>query len=72
MIELERQSHELHFEPTLHQLVDPNMVTVYRNSAEGAGRLLVDSRPKDCHYHHKSNHTYAAISTCDGNLVNEK
>lgn len=66
-IELDDDKHDLDFHPTVHQLVGHHFTTVYRN-ADGSGRLQIGTMPDNCHYHHKSNHTFASASTCDGHI----
>lgn len=68
MIDVESEAHDLDFYSVTDHLISPHVVTVYRHG-DRPGRLHVDEKPADCHFHHKSNHTYAAVSTCDGNLV---
>lgn len=58
----------LTLEPTIQTLVSPHLKTVYRD-ARGGGRLDIGRTPISCHYHHKSEEVYAAISNCDRNLV---
>ncbi|CAG9534903.1 unnamed protein product [Cercopithifilaria johnstoni] len=57
----------LTLEPSIQLLVSPYLKTVFRN-AHGGGKLDVGQVPKSCHYHHKSEEVYAAVSNCDGNL----
>ncbi|VDK74613.1 unnamed protein product [Litomosoides sigmodontis] len=57
----------LTLEPTIQRLVSPHLKTVYRY-AQGGGRLDIGRTPTSCHYHHKSEDVYAAISNCDRNL----
>uniref|UniRef100_A0A914VWV6 Peptidase M12B propeptide domain-containing protein n=1 Tax=Plectus sambesii TaxID=2011161 RepID=A0A914VWV6_9BILA len=68
VIDLERQLHELDFYSVTDDLISREMITVYRHGDDDRGDLRVDEKPTDCHFHHKSNQTYAAVSTCDGNL----
>jgi hypothetical protein len=68
LIDVENEAHELLFYSVTDELISPTMITVYRHGDDG-GQLRVGEKPTDCHFHHKSNQTYAAMSTCDGNLV---
>ncbi len=76
IIELEEGDGALHleFHPSSRELVAPRGVTVVeRNRPDGGGKLIVHTDWPDrhnCHFQHTSNnHTYAAVSNCDQNLV---
>uniref|UniRef100_A0A914CK41 Peptidase M12B domain-containing protein n=1 Tax=Acrobeloides nanus TaxID=290746 RepID=A0A914CK41_9BILA len=45
------------------------VAVVHRDRAEGGGKLeFIERQVDDCHFHHISNETYAAVSNCDGNV----
>ncbi len=56
------------FSPSTELLAAQHLAVIYRGRG-GGGRLAMDERPKSCHYRHVSNDSYAAVSTCDGQLV---
>ncbi|VDK39943.1 unnamed protein product [Gongylonema pulchrum] len=58
----------LTLEPSIQSLVSPHLTTVFRNE-HGGGTLEVGRIPTSCHYQHRSPEVYAAISSCDGNIV---
>ncbi|PAV62373.1 hypothetical protein WR25_23881 [Diploscapter pachys] len=61
------KEYDLDLKPTLQQLVHPAMTVVHRDEKNG-GKLIVDEQPNNCHFHHRSNTTIAAISNCDGRV----
>uniref|UniRef100_A0A915A669 Peptidase M12B domain-containing protein n=1 Tax=Parascaris univalens TaxID=6257 RepID=A0A915A669_PARUN len=67
LLNIEDEEHDLDFIPSINSLVSSHLTTVHRNGDCG-GRLHVDLQPRSCHYQHRSNETFAAVSTCDGNL----
>lgn len=73
VVELEEGwgEHHLEFYPSTKDLLAPRVTIVERTGSDGGGKLHLQRGmdEKDCHFHHTSNHTYAAISNCDGNLV---
>lgn len=68
LLNIEEEEHDLDFIPSTNSLVSSHLATIHRNGDRG-GRLHVDLQPRSCHYQHRSNETFAAVSTCDGNLV---
>ena len=47
-----------------------HVTIVERDNEDGGGKLSYLPRDiDDCHYHHISNETYAAVSDCDGYIV---
>ena len=59
------------FESATNDLIADKITVVHREGLNGGGRLeLIDANTTDaCHFHHYSNRSYGAISTCDGNLA---
>uniref|UniRef100_A0A0M3JXW9 ADAMTS-like protease (inferred by orthology to a C. elegans protein) n=1 Tax=Anisakis simplex TaxID=6269 RepID=A0A0M3JXW9_ANISI len=66
-INISNEGHDLEFKPSITSLIPSHLTTVYRNG-DGSGQLHVNLQPKSCHYQHRSNETFAAVSNCDGNL----
>jgi hypothetical protein len=61
----------LDFESSTKDLMRNQITVVHRENRKGGGKLelLSANSTDDCHFHHYSNITYGAISTCDGTLV---
>lgn len=57
----------LQLESSLDELVGANFAAIHRTKT--GGRLSIGEKPADCHFQFKSNHTWAAISNCDGRFV---
>uniref|UniRef100_A0A7E4UU34 Peptidase M12B domain-containing protein n=1 Tax=Panagrellus redivivus TaxID=6233 RepID=A0A7E4UU34_PANRE len=59
----------LDFESVSNELMADHVTIVERDTADGGGSLQYISRDiDDCHYHHVSNDTIAAVSDCDSTL----
>lgn len=64
----------LDFRSVTNELLANHVTVVQRDREDGGGSLDLGEPvvADDCHYHHYSNHTYAAVSNCDGNLVRKQ
>lgn len=71
VFELDGRKRRLHFESVTNELIADRVTVVHRERVNGGGQLdfVEANTTDDCHFHHFSNHTFAAISTCDGSLV---
>ncbi|KAI1707981.1 thrombospondin type 1 domain-containing protein [Ditylenchus destructor] len=72
-IELDGKEHSLDFESVTKELIADHLTIVERDHQSGGSLDLnfanEDNLPvDDCHFHHRSNETFAALSTCDGTL----
>ncbi|KAM3728251.1 putative disintegrin and metalloproteinase with thrombospondin motif adt-2 [Dirofilaria immitis] len=67
-ITIHKRQINLTLQPSIQSLISPNLRTIFRN-AHGGGKLDIGVVPANCHYQHKSEEVYAAISNCDGNLT---
>jgi hypothetical protein len=74
IVELDGKKRRLDFESVTNELVAKRVTVVHRERSHGGGQLdfLDANSTDDCHFHHFSNHTFGAISTCDGSLVSLK
>lgn len=69
-VEINGELLELDFRSVTNELMADRVTIVNRDSADGGGTLqYIERNVDDCHFHHESNHTYAAVSNCDGNVV---
>uniref|UniRef100_A0AC35F0Q0 Peptidase M12B domain-containing protein n=1 Tax=Panagrolaimus sp. PS1159 TaxID=55785 RepID=A0AC35F0Q0_9BILA len=66
VVNIEGKELTLDFQSVTNELMADHVTIVERNSEDGGGSLqYVQRNIDDCHYHHISNETYAAISDCD-------
>ncbi|KAI6173773.1 CRE-ADT-2 protein [Aphelenchoides besseyi] len=70
VIDLDGKSHRFDFESSTSDLVAKKVTVVHRERNDGGGRLEFQQNEstEDCHFHHRSNASFGAISTCDGSL----
>ncbi|KAK0406788.1 hypothetical protein QR680_018807 [Steinernema hermaphroditum] len=66
LLTLEGQLHQLDLTPVTNELVGPSLTVIHRGN--DSNTLDINPELRQCHYHHYSNHTYAAVSNCDGNV----
>jgi hypothetical protein len=62
---------QLDLHSVTEQLLGSHVTVVQRDRSDGGGSLEYgkgEETTEDCHYHHMSNHSYASVSNCDGNL----
>ncbi|CAD5234271.1 unnamed protein product [Bursaphelenchus xylophilus] len=67
-VDINDKHYSLSLQSVTNQLVDGRATVVSREGHQGGGKLEFVGDHEDCHYHHESNHTMAAISTCDDTL----
>lgn len=68
VLNIGEEEHDLDSISSINSLVSAHLTTIDLNG-DGSGRLHVNLQPRSCHYQHRSNETFAAVSTYEGNLV---
>ncbi|VDM53470.1 unnamed protein product [Angiostrongylus costaricensis] len=53
--------------PTLNELIGQDYTVIYRDEKKG-GRLILNSKPANCHYRFIINDIHGALSNCDGRV----
>lgn len=71
IVDLGGKTRYLDFESVTNDLIAKQITVVHRENLHGGGKLelIPANTTDDCHFHHFSNTTYGAVSTCDGTIV---